>query len=186
MLTSDRSQTGIDTAQRSRSSAKVVSVVFALLVAAAGLAAVAVGFQDDPGERRASSSPRRVVASAPEDAIVIDPGVGETFSPAPASASPAMTAEQAWLAWTERNASDRTTIPPDVTVQLGLLTLPIGHSGPDGAMEYQAHDRMVWGYQAPYCGPALNPYAPPPDPPCTRWIFLDADTGEEVDVTWQG
>ena len=103
----------------------------------------------------------------------------DTFAPPPADAAPAMTAEQA------RAKMDNTSITPNITVQLGLLTVLVG---PDcgaecengnivqGGMVYSALNQLAYGYSWSTwtAGSTL------PASQCTAWIWLDASTGEMI------
>src|SRR5215469_2921796 len=64
--------------------------------------------------------------------ITIDPQIGEIFTAAPASATPKLTAQQAWARFMRHIGSARTFIPSGVHVQLGLLTLPVGPAAAPG------------------------------------------------------
>ena len=127
--------------------------------------------------------------------ITIDPQVGETFAPAPASAAPKLTAQQAWARYARENGSDRTAIPSFVHVRLGLLTLPVGPADAPGAGRlvhhgseaYTAYNELAYGLSTPSgCayvgGPGMRP---PPPTPCIEWTFLNANTGKQIDSTWQ-
>jgi hypothetical protein len=116
--------------------------------------------------------------------ITIDPFVRETFGPAPASARPALTARQAWAMYTKVNTSYKTSaIPSNITVYLGLLTLP---TGPNGSGPYTAHNELAYGYSWHSCPVSRNPRVKRlPANPCREWNFLDANTGRQIDETWQ-
>ncbi len=119
--------------------------------------------------------------------IVIDPHVGETFTPATPGAAPALTAQQAWAAYTRVDTSySNSAIPPNVIAHLGFLTLPVGSVGPGGSEAYTAHNELVYGYSWHNCPASRNPKVPklPPNP-CIEWNFLNANTGQQVDETWQ-
>lgn len=119
--------------------------------------------------------------------ITIDPHVGETFAPPPADASPRLSAQQAWAAYTKVDTSYTSPeIPSNVSVRLGLLTLPLGPSGPNGAEAYTAHDELVYGFSWHNCPVSRNPRVRklPPNP-CREWNFLDARTAKQIDETWQ-
>lgn len=129
----------------------------------------------------------RTAHAAVAGAITIDPNVGETFTPAPPSAAPALTAEQAWAAYTKVDTSYRNpAIPVNVTAHLGFLTLPVGPVGPGGSEVYTAHQELVYGYSWHNCPASRNPNVQtlPPNP-CIEWNFLDANTGHQIDETWQ-
>jgi hypothetical protein len=130
---------------------------------------------------------RAYTASAVTATITVDPQVGETFAPAPADAAPALTAQQAWANYTQVDTSySDSAIPSNVTVQLGLLTLPLGPEGPGGAKAYTAQNQLVYGYSWHNCPASRNPNMQtlPPNP-CIEWNFLDASTGRQIDETWQ-
>jgi len=148
-----------------------------VIVGALGLAALAVGLF---GCGRAGAGHGQVIAVTPvSTTITVDPGINETFAPPPADAAPAMTAEQAWT------KMDNRSIGPGTTVQLGLLTVPVG---PDcgaecennnivqGGMVYSALNQLAYGYSWSTC-PAGSTL---PAIQCTDWIFLDANTGQMI------
>ncbi|HEY3958176.1 MAG TPA: hypothetical protein VGM53_32830 [Streptosporangiaceae bacterium] len=120
-------------------------------------------------------------------AIVIDPHVGETFARASASAAPRLTAQQAWARFAHHLRSNRTAIPAEVHVRLGLLTLPIGPTGPGHSESYTAHNELTYGYSSPPGGcPTINPrLVAPPNARCIPWTFLNANTGKQIDSTYQ-
>ena len=127
---------------------------------------------------------RDSAASPPHDATV-RLGGRTTFSPAPVGARPALTAQGAWARYTKVNTSYTTAaIPRNVSVRLGLLTLPIGPAGPGGREAYLAHNELVYGYSWHSC-PYSTTAAPPPPSPCIEWNFLDANTGHQIVQTWQ-
>jgi len=123
------------------------------------------------------------VMSAVTTTVTIDPSVGETFAPAPSSSAPSMSAQKAWARYARLNGSSVTAIPSSVTVQLGRLTLPVG-PGPDNSVSYTAYNQLAYGFSWHSCPVSmLNP--PSPDNPCIEWLFLDANTGQQIDETWQ-
>jgi hypothetical protein len=137
-----------------------------VIVGALGLAALA-GLS---GCGRAGSSHGAMTrATAVSATITVNPQNDET----------AMTAEQAWA------NMDNTSIAPGTTVQLGLLTVPVG---PDcgaecengnivqNGMVYSTLNQLVYGYSWSNC-PADSSL---PASQCTEWIFLDANTGKMV------
>lgn len=115
--------------------------------------------------------------------ITIDPDVGEVFAPPPPGASPAMTPQQAWDGFT-RKAGDE--IPSNVRVSLGLLTLPLGPSGPNGSEAYTVKNALTYGFSWHSCPVSMNPKVRKlPRNPCVEWSFVNADTGHQIDNTWQ-
>jgi hypothetical protein len=101
-----------------------------------------------------------------------------TWAPPPPGAAPAMTAMQAWLTWSHG-------VPIRPTVQLGLITQPIGPSrcGPEcdgvsvqNAIAYRALNQLAYGYYWT-SGP---PGTILPATTCWNWLFLDANTGHAI------
>jgi hypothetical protein len=150
-------------------------------------------------EQPAASRARVITASAVQTTITIDPHLGETFAPPPATASaPALTAQQAYAQFIQSSTtgSGGTAVPSTVTAQLGLLTLPVGpSSGCDNdcsnltvqnGTAYKALNQLAYGYSLPggTCG-SSNPFDPAPPVPCTDWLFIDANTGHLIDWTEQ-
>jgi hypothetical protein len=118
--------------------------------------------------------------------ITIDPQVGEIFQPAPVNAAPTLTAQQVWAKYASRQGSSSTAIPAKVTVKLGLLTLPIGPSGPSGTERYTAYRQLAYGYSTHACPKSRNPHITSlPANPCIYWDFLNANTGHQIDSTYQ-
>lgn len=105
-------------------------------------------------------------------------GTENVFAAPPSGAMPAMTAEQAWATFST-GESDK-AIPPGTTVELGLLTSPIGpYCGVecDGwivqdGIAYRALHQLVYGYSwLAFPHRHLKP---------RNWIFLDANTGQMI------
>ena len=119
-------------------------------------------------------------------ATVIDPQVGETFAPASKDAQPAIEAAVAWRRYARNEGSSVTQVPRAVTVQLGLLTLPIGPNGPNSSETYKAKDELTWGFNWHTCPVmTLANASPSADNPCIEWLLLNAKTGTQIDETWQ-
>jgi hypothetical protein len=133
--------------------------------------------------------------------IMINSSTGETFAPA-SSETPAVTAAQAWAAFAHGGSNQLSkAIPAGTTVQLGLVTLPVGPADAPGAARlthsdgeaYTALKELAWGFSWKQCGPVVVPVrlpgsspAPVPKPSdCTEWLFLDAKNGKQIDLTWQ-
>lgn len=117
--------------------------------------------------------------------ITINPQIGQTFAPAPASAAPELTAQQAWARFM-RHLGAHTAIPPGIRVHLGLYTLPAGSRGPGGTETYIDHDQLAYGYSSPSRCETLNPrLLPPPNARCIFWTFLNANTGSQIVSTYQ-
>src|SRR2546422_2432815 len=98
------------------------------------------------------------------------------FDP-PGGDQPKLTSSEA-LAMFE--AADPEFNPPaEPTPQLGRYTDAVG----DGTYLYK--EQLAWGYTWHQCAPQFG--NPPPDAvvSCTAWLFLDANTGEMFELTWQ-
>jgi hypothetical protein len=67
--------------------------------------------------------------------------------------------------------------PEEPTAQLGFYTAPVG--------DHRVRDRLAWGYRWHECAASAHPLPPGTVVPCTSWLFLDANTGEMLDLTWQ-
>jgi hypothetical protein len=124
-------------------------------------------------------------------------GPGATFAPAPSSADPKLSAEQAWRHYAKQAKSAVTSIPHRVTARLGLLTWPVGPADAPGANRliirhgeaYSSLNQLVYGYSWHECpmysgGPGMTP-PPPTATPCIAWLFLHANTGNMIYQTWQ-
>lgn len=99
----------------------------------------------------------------------------------------------------ELNSSKRTTIPSFVTVRLGFLTLAVGPADAPGAgrlvhhgsKAFTAYNELAYGFSAPSgCAPMLPPSGGAQLPArsgahCVEWTFLNANTGKQIDSTWQ-
>jgi len=125
------------------------------------------------------------VVSPMTQLITIDSHVGETFGPPPSSAQPAMTADAAWAQYAQLNGSSVTVIPSSVTVSLGSLTLPVGPVGPNGSEVYTAYNELAYGFSSHSCPGTTLDVPQSSDNACTEWLFLDANTGQQIDDTWQ-
>ena len=87
-----------------------------------------------------------------------------------------------------------TTIPSGVTVQLGLVSVPVGPATAPGAAglpisngtAYVALDDLAYGYGSPSaCPPSTNPYVTQsPASSCLHWTFIDASIGRQIVETW--
>jgi hypothetical protein len=151
------------------------------IVAAVVLTAVVGGIVAMTGIGRGQA----VRVTAVSATITIDATVGETFAPPPANAAATLTAEQAWAHWQHQLGATDTTIPSDTTVQLGLLTLPVGpNCGAEcsgltiqNGTAYKALNELVYGFGTP-CSPEASSSS---TSPCIDWTFIDANTGSAID-----
>jgi heat shock protein HslJ len=107
--------------------------------------------------------------------ISLDPRDGISFAPPPTTARPSLTAAQALAAFMIVDRPSR--LPADASAWLGVYRWP----GP----------QLAWGFAYPAtCEPAGNPgmhtLSPVVPVPCTRWLFLNANTGRMlVDIAQQ-
>jgi hypothetical protein len=144
---------------------------------------------------RLPQAPARAAAEhrAPRPTITIDPQTGMTFAPAPSSAAPALTAQQAWKRYARSAHSPRTTIPSWVTARLGLLTIPVGPADApftdklrkSHGEAYSALNKLAYGYSSPSACLTLAPVVLPPNARCIEWTFVSASTGSMIVTTWQ-
>jgi hypothetical protein len=134
----------------------------------------------------ATGSPAAKAVEPVTHVIVISPDIGEIIAPAPAGAKPRLTAAQALARSTGRKGRRVIAIPANVTPHLGLLTLPIGPSGPGGTEAYTVRNQLVYGFSWHNCPASRNPRVRrlPPNP-CVEWNFINANTGHQIDDTWQ-
>jgi hypothetical protein len=131
----------------------------------------------------AHASPNEVVGTR-----IIDASVGETFTPAVSTKRPGLLSPD--LAY-GRAVSKGKHMPTGTAYQLGYLTLPLGAGAPG---QFTAHNALVYAFTWPECGPRIVPVpmpraSPTPTPTaastdCTRWEFVDARTGDMIDMTW--
>jgi hypothetical protein len=129
------------------------------------------------------------VKPADQVQVSIDSSIGETFTPATSSGARSPLGAgtlSAQEAFSKAMGSDR--LPADATVETGYLTMPLGAGTPD---KYTANHQLVYAISWPQCGPRTQPMgAPSPAPPnsdgttCRAWAFVDASSGELVDMTW--
>ena len=109
--------------------------------------------------------------ATPATVVIIDPAVGETFTPAPFPGDAGLlSADQAWQRW-EHGAH----LPNSIPATYGTLTLLTGPEGEPG-VETKEAGTPVWGYQEDVC---VGPGAPES---CTTWTFVDAKTGHMIDM----
>ncbi len=170
---------------------RVTQLATAGVLLATAMALTACGTVSSPAQDRdaRSQSGRSLTATVAEvtRVIVIDPQAGEKFTPPSARAAPALTPQEAWGKFMRRISNTKPPrIPANVSVQLGLLTLPIGPIGRHGTEKYAAHNELVYGYSWHSCPVSMNPNHPKLlANPCIEWNFIDANTGRQIDLTWQ-
>jgi hypothetical protein len=174
--------------QRLRTASATTAVIAALT------AAIIVPLTVLPGGDASPSAHPPAQSATKHATITIDPQVGDTFAPAPASATPKLTAQQAWARYMRHIGNARVVIPSTVHVQLGLFTLPVGPATAPGTSHltkvngeaYTAYNELAYGYSSPSGCVTLNPrLMAPPGARCLYWDFLDANTGLQIDSTYQ-
>jgi hypothetical protein len=118
---------------------------------------------------RSSIAPRRTL-----HVVEIAPDVGETFTLVGPDVRPRLSAQQAWSRYFARDHGGG-RIPKNVTARLGrLVLLP------------EAADTLTYGFSSHGCPATRNPNGTSLLPnPCIRWLFLNANTGNEIDDTFQ-
>ena len=150
--------------------------------------------------RPAVVSARAVTVSPVTNTVVVNVASGSTFAPAPTGASPALTAEQAWADYVNV-AGGSTSIPSAANIQLGLVTWPSGPADAPSAdsetisngVAYLALNELAYGYSEPSPCPPQNNIAAPGESSaassssgsCIDWLFVDANTGQQIMETWQ-
>jgi Tol biopolymer transport system component len=130
-----------------------------------------------PGMPCLSAGEGGAAASAPNASpATVFLSAGQWFDP-PGDAQPQLTSEEAVDIF---KAVDPEFDPPeDLAAQLGFYTAPVG----DGT--YRFNHRLAWGYSWHECAIPEHPVSPGTVLPCIRWLFLDANTGEMLEGTWQ-
>src|SRR5215471_3093181 len=118
---------------------------------------------------RAALAPARAVTVSPVTTLVtVNPAIGITFGPAPADAAPSLSGAQAWTQYAQVQGWS-TTVPSNVTVQLGLVTVPVGPASAPGAASlvkvnntaYMAYNELAYGYTSPSACPQGDTLAVP-------------------------
>ena len=137
---------------------------------------------------RSSSSELTVPAAGTgaqvSSTLVLDPPYNETqFAPPSETDVPALTAAEALERFKEIVPGFR--LLPDIRVQLGRYTAATGAPG-----IYRFRDRLAWGFswherKSARSSRGTRPFTPPPNDPCTFWLFRDADTGEMLEGFYQ-
>lgn len=138
-------------------------------VAAVGLFAIVIG--------RSLVGSGNAIAALPTT-IVLDPPYGNMrFDPPPADAQAILSASQAVTQF--ESVDQEFTLPSDATAQLGLYTAAVG----DGTYRYL--NTLAWGFVFHQCEDFQHLVSPETTISCTRWLFLDANTGEMLEAVWQ-
>ena len=157
-----------------RRSTFIIAGTVILGLAAAGISLATTG---------AFRSPADFGAQPVTSVIILEPHLpGEVFAPPPGNASPALTAHQA--AVRGEGLRPGAAIPPGVSVQLGLFTLPVGPASSCRndchgdtfvhGVAYSSYQVLVYGFARSECPHhSLRPR-------CTQWDFIDADTGKYI------
>jgi len=108
-------------------------------------------------------------------------GTDEVWAPPPANAAASLTADQAWAKFSAPKGE--TSVPAGTSVQLGLITQPVGpYCGVSCDMwqtvdgiSYRAYHQLAYGYYWSACPPDSKT-----ELDCQHWFFLDANTGELI------
>jgi hypothetical protein len=120
--------------------------------------------------------------ATPVTATVTIPGTDEVWAPpANSAAAASLTADQAWAKFSA--AQGETSVPAGTSVQLGLITAPVGpYCGVSCDMwqtvdgiSYRAYHQLAYGYYWSACPPYSKA-----ELDCQHWFFLDANTGELI------
>jgi hypothetical protein len=147
----------------------VGGVVVAVAAAVGGAVAVTSGSTASRSDR---SGTRASVEATP---VTIDRGTSEVFSPPSAATDqdPSLTSRQAWDEFTASAGSKGVPMPSDMTVKLGSLT-----------QTDHAANTLTYGFSEPPARcPGLMTHSP--QATCVHWTFVDADTGQLIDRTYQ-
>jgi hypothetical protein len=155
-----------------------------LVLACASCGIAAAGAASLQSGNSATPSPTPTAANQ-TTTVTIDSSAGETFSPPGPATSPQLTAQQAWVAFvnsedldSSATASTNTGINPDVAVTFGRLTLPSSNSGPQSTWTYTAYNEPAYAYMwTTTCNSRMDGVSYS----CTRWTFLNANTGALLD-----
>lgn len=188
--------------RESSRTAPVVASAAAVLLLTLGLSAAVLHHRAGHTDAQALDVSSAAASPTSTAAIVIDSQDNETFTPATPDQAAAESGNiiSASAAYSDFSQGDP-QIPADTEVQEGYLTLPLGPGAPG---QYSADHQLVYAYSSPHCGPALGtplniepqessseqPSTAEPDAAtlsprdCTQWIFLEAASGEMVDMTW--
>jgi hypothetical protein len=145
-----------------------------IALSVAGFAAVQALTGANEGQVVPGSS---VAPTLTPSTIVLDPPLDtETFAP-PGDAQPQLTALEAIAVF--QAVDSEFQLPDDATNQLGYYTAALG----DGSYRYE--NRLAWGFTWHECAQPQHEVSPGTVMPCTRWLFLDANTGEMLELVWQ-
>lgn len=169
-----------------------VAGVTACIAVAFGLREATAGSKEGPATLSISDRAAASTAVSPmTSTAVIDPQLDETFSPLSStqqSVAPSMTADQAWAAFANLNGYSQPTVPADLTVFIGSLTLPNDNVGPASAWTYRYQNEIAYGYSEPpaQCINTSTRTSTSQDAgTCVTWTFLSPSTGQLLDQTDQ-
>jgi hypothetical protein len=162
-----------------RTRTRNLAVAVALLVAVGGLGGSLLAL----GGSGSSSNTNRVARGLPlsptpvASTLFLDPPENELSFAPPGNATPTLTSDEAIKSF--QNVNPEFQLPDEATVALGLYSAAVG----DGTYRYK--DRLAWGYSWQQCARPRAQPSPDTVIPCTLWLFLDANTGEMLEATWQ-
>ena len=168
--------------RRARHGPSIVGAVAGVRFARRGITSAAVVVGAVGWAVAAGASANSDAAPVASTITLVNSNPPETFAPPSPSAAPALSAQQAANAYAAALGDPSTTIPSNVSVSLGSVTIPVG---PDcgsqcengntvsNGIAYSALNELAYGFSVPTCPQGSNL----PADQCTRWLFLDANTG---------
>jgi len=109
--------------------------------------------------------------------IVLDPPQNTESFASPGNDQPQLTSGEALAAF--EAVDTEFSLPADATSYLGLYTAAVG----DGTYRFQG--QLAWGFTWQECADPRAEVSPGTTLPCKEWLFLDANTGEMLEATWQ-
>ncbi len=170
MTGTEKGENGMVEAMRSR---KLISLVGIAVVALVSVLLARSGAANGSGTHRVAGE------SLPQSVILDPPYNSEQFDPPGPNDMPALTAEEAIAAFQKADAEFNP--PNDMQVWLGLYTATIGNG------DYRYSKQLAYGLTYHECARMQNPNydAEATPPPCTFWLFLDANTGQMLEGVYQ-
>ena len=118
-------------------------------------------------------------AAAAASNVNLDPQGGSVFGPPAPTATPALSASQAWADFIKNDTDGSgTTLPAGVTTSLGLLTIATDDNGPQSDWTYRMQGVLAYGFESnETCSSLMNGSSYD----CYKWTFVDANTGAFLD-----
>jgi hypothetical protein len=158
--------------RRARMRRRVVAIVTGLTIVALSIAGTA-GVRALTTRGAARPVTGSLPAPRPSPSILyLDPPLNTEWLAPPGDAKPKLTAAEAIAAF---EAVDTVfALPSDATYRLGFYS-----AGP------RFDHRLAWGYSWYECEAPRHEVPAGTKLSCTAWLFLDANTGEMLESTWQ-